>query len=297
MMESKNEKKDQEVSPEKSGVSRRKWLIDVGKAAALAGIAGKTVPLDAEVAAGIPAPGKESESLPPGLYRPSSEHLGMALQDESRFRPIPPGCQVDFIRPPSGPYQPQFFSSEECRVIYQLTALMLGEPSGSPAGTAKSYDGNIVDEVAEWVDLCTYSFSGVRDAAERLTPEQVAVAKAYNRAPLLRRVKTSDPQKTYRDGLAWLARESQRQHQRGFVELNEQQQTGILDLISDERTDKDAENDGTRFFRQLKDDIISGFYTSRIGLKELDDQSNRFHAISPGCPSSTTHQPNPTVKS
>jgi Gluconate 2-dehydrogenase subunit 3 len=291
MMENKNEKKNQEVSPEKGGVSRRKWLIDVGKAAALAGIAGKTAPLDAEVVAGIPAAGKELESLPPGLYRPSSEHLGMILQDDSRFRPIPPGCQVDFIRPRSGPYQPQFFSHDEYKVIHQLTALMLGEPAGSSAKIAKSTGGNIVDEVAEWVDLRTHSFSGVRTAAERLTPEQVVVAKAYNGAPLLRRVKTSDPQKTYRDGLAWLATESERRHQHGFVDLSEQQQTGILDLISDERADKDAESDGTRFFRQLKDDIISGFYTSRTGLKELDDQANRFHATSPGCPSSSTHRP------
>ncbi len=146
-------------NPEKSGVSRRKWLIDVGKAAALVGIAGKSVPLDAEVAAGIPTPETKPESLPPGLYRPSSEHLGMALGDDSRFHPVPPGCQVDFIRPRNGPYEPQFFSHDEYNVIHRLTALMLGEPAGSSAESAKPSDGNIVDEVAEWVDLRTYSFS------------------------------------------------------------------------------------------------------------------------------------------
>jgi len=289
-MENENEKKDQEVSPEKSGVTRREWLIDVGKAAALAGIAGKTTSLEAEAVAGAPASEEKLENLPPGLYRPSSGHLGKALQDDSRFHPIPPGCQVDFIRPRTGPYHPQFFSQDEYKVIHQLTALMLGESAGSPAESAKSPDGNIVDEVAEWVDLRTYSFSGVHDAAARMTPEQVAVSKAYNGAPLLHRVRTTDPQKTYRDGLAWLAQESNRLHQLGFVDLNEQQQTTILDLITDERADKDAENDGTRFFRQLKDDIISGFYTSRTGLKELDDQSNRFYAYSPGCPSSTAQR-------
>lgn len=292
-MGNKDEEKDQEVSPEKSGVTRRKWLIDVGKAAALAGITGKTVPLDAEGTAGFPASEKEPERLPPGLYRPSSEHLGMALQDDSRFHPVPPGCQVDFIRPRSGPYQPQFFSHDEYKVIHQLTALMLGESGGTSTATAKSADGNIVDEVAEWVDLRTYSFSGVREAAERLTPEQVALATAYNGAPLLQRVKTSDPQQTYRDGLGWLARESERRHQRGFVELNGQQQADILDHISDERADKGAENDGTRFFRQFKDDMISGFYTSKTGLKELDDKANRFYAYSPGCPSSTAQRPKP----
>ncbi len=135
--------------------------------------------------------------------------------------------------------------------------------------------------------------AGVRDAAEQMTPEQVAVSKAYNGAPLLHRVKTTDPQKIYRDGLAWMAKESERRHQGGFVHLNEQQQLAMLDLISDERADKGAEDDGTRFFRQLKGDIISGFYTSRTGLKELDDKANRFYAESPGCPSSTTHRSKP----
>lgn len=289
MMKYKNEKKNPRASPGKNGLSRRKWLIDMGKVAALAGIAGSAAPLEAGAVPAAPEDGPES--LPPGLYRPSSEHLGMALQDDSRFHPIPPGCQVDFIRPRTGPYKPQFFSRDEYRVIHRLTALMLGEPAGSPAESANSSDGNIVDEVAEWVDLRTSSFSGIREAVERMTPEQVALAKAYNGAPLLHRVKTSDPQKAYRKGLAWLAQESERRHQRGFVELNEEQQAAILDIVSDERAGKGAENDGTRFFRQLKGDIISGFYTSKTGLKELDDKAHRFYAESPGCPSSTAHRP------
>jgi hypothetical protein len=294
-MEEKNGKKITGGSAEKCGLSRRKWLIDVGKAAALAGIAGRGAPLKAEAAAGIPVPEARPETLPPGLYRPSPEHLGSALVDDSRFHPIPPGCEVDFIRPRTGPYGPQFFSRDEYKVIHRLTALMLGEPTGASGKSARTSDGSIVDEVAEWIDLKTHSFAGVREAAGRLTPEQVALARAYNGAPLLHRVKTTDPQKTYRDGLAWMGEESERRHQRGFMELDEEQQAAILDLISisDDRVGKDAENDGTRFFRQLKSDIISGFYTSRTGLKELDDKANRFYAESPGCPSSRTNPPKP----
>ena len=292
-MEEKDEKKTTGGSGEKAGLSRREWLIDLGKAAALAGIAGKSASLDAERMIGFPAPETRPETLPPGLYNPSFDHLGHALGNDMRFHPIPPGCEVDFIRPRTGPFEPQFFSGDEYKIIRRLTSLMLGEPEGLPGETADSSDGNIVDEVAEWVDLHTYSFAGVREAAGRLTPEQVALAKAYDGAPLLHRVRNTDPQKTYRAGLAWIAGESERRHGRGFVELNEEQQTAILDLISDAQSNKDTDNDGTRFFRQLKSDIISGFYTSRTGLKELDDKANHFYAESPGCPSSTTNRRKP----
>lgn len=276
-----------------AGLSRREWLIDVGKAAALAGIAGKAIPLSAEGLAGDPASETGQESLPPGLYRPSPEHLGHALGNDMRFHPIPPGCEVDFIRPSKGPFEPQFFSREEYKVVRRLTALMLGEPAESSGESVQSTDGNIVDEVGEWIDLHAYSFAGVREAAERLTSEQVALAKAYDGARLLHGLKNTDPQKTYRAGLAWMAGESNRRYGHGFVELLEEQQTAILDLISDTRTRSGADNDGTRFFQQLKHDIISGFYTSRTGLKELDDKANRFYAESPGCPSSPANRRKP----
>lgn len=278
-----------------AGLSRREWLIDLGKAAALAGIAGKSTPFDAEGLAAALASETGPETLPPGLYRPSAEHLGHALGNDMRFHPIPPGCEVDFIRARKGPFEPQFFSRDEYNVIRRLTALMLGESDGSSGESAHSTDGNIVDEVAEWIDLHTYSFGGVRAAAERLTPEQVALANAYDGAPLLHRLKTTDSQKTYRAGLAWMAAETNRRHGRGFVELSEEQQTALLDLISDARTRSGADNDGTHFFQQLKRDIISGFYTSRVGLKELDDKANRFYAESPGCPSSTATRRKSTI--
>jgi len=292
-VEDKIKKKATDGSGDKVDLSRREWLIDLGKAAALAGIAGKAAPLEAEGLARNPASEIGPQTLPPGLYRPSSEHLGHALGNDMRFHPIPPGCEVDFIRARKGPFEPQFFSRDEYKVVRRLTVLMLGEPAASSEKSANSTDGNIVDELAEWIDLHTYSFGGVRAAAERLTPEQVALANAYDGAPLLHRIKTTDPQKTYRAGLAWMAAETNRRHGRGFVELREEQQTAILDVISDSRTRSGADNDGTRFFQQLKRDIISGFYTSRVGLKELDDKANRFYAESPGCPSSTANRRKP----
>ena len=59
----------------------------------------------------------------------------------------------------------------------------------------------------------------------------------------------------------------------------------MLDGISDDPGNAGAENDGMRFFRLLKNDIISGYYTSKAGLEELGYTGNRFYAKSPGCPS------------
>jgi Gluconate 2-dehydrogenase subunit 3 len=278
------EKDEEKISgcAEKPGVSRRKWLIDIGKAAALAGIVGKAVPFEA----GAPAEKASAEvgagNLPPGLFQPSPEHMGNALVNDARFRAIPPGCPVDFVRAPSGPFEPQFFSHEEYKVIRRLSALMLGESSA--ASGDGSANGNIVDEVAEWIDLRAHSHAGVREAAERLTPEQVALAKAYDGGRHLERLKNFDPQEIYRAGLKWIAAESARRHQREFLELSEEQQAAILDTIGDERYEKGAENDGPHFFPLLKGDIISGFYTSQIGLKELDDKNHGFYPESPGCP-------------
>jgi hypothetical protein len=292
-MEDREEEKAPDGHRTRSGLSRRKWLIDIGKAAALVGIASKATPFEAEEStAGFMGPEAGSDTLPPGLYRPSSEHLGAALGDDSRFHAVPPGCEVDFIRPRKGPFKPQFFSPDEYEVIHRLSALMLGETRATPGSGVDPSVKNVVDEVAEWIDLRTYSFAGVRQAAERLTPEQVALAEAYNGARLLNRLKSADPQRTYREGLAWIGEESRRRNQQGFIELAEEHQTAILDLISDERTGATA-NSGTRFFRQIKGDIISGFYTSRDGLKEIDDKANRFYAESPGCPSSSSNQPEP----
>jgi hypothetical protein len=289
-MSKKNQEGPHREKEGKRGVSRRKWMINVGKAAALAGMSSKAGAFGGKSAM-LQAAESQTENFPPGLYRPSFDHLSHALESDARFHVIPPDCPVDYIRPHNGPFQPQFFSIDEYKVIHRLTALVLGEEPDAMERSA-SHGHTVADEVAEWIDLRTHSFAGVRAAAERLTPEQITLAEAYDGARLLRSIKVHDPQEIYHNGLAWIENESERRHQRRFLELDEKQQTAILDAISDERAGREAENAGTRFFHQLKSDIISGFYTSQTGLKELDYLGNRFYAESPGCKNSgkTQHE-------
>ncbi len=41
---------------------------------------------------------------------------------------------------------------------------------------------------------------------------------------------------------------------------------------------------GQHFFRMMREYTVTGFYTSEIGYKELDNPALKFYAESPECP-------------
>ena len=45
-----------------------------------------------------------------------------------------------------------------------------------------------------------------------------------------------------------------------------------------------GEEDGRGFFALLREFTITGFYTSEIGYKELDNPALKFYSESPECP-------------
>jgi hypothetical protein len=212
--------------------------------------------------------------LPPGVYRPSTDHLSHALMSAERFHPIPPGCPTDYVRPRTEPFEPLFFSASEFPVIRRLTALMLADTSENAA---------ISQEVAEWIDLRVSSAEGVREAASAIHPLYRDLAVAFSGAARLQELENWNPEKTCHEGLTFLAGVAQTQHSKEFLALDTEQQIALLDSVSDERADKHTQNSGTRFFDFLKAETVKGFYTSRVGLKELDFKGNAFYARSPGC--------------
>ncbi|MFL6350480.1 MAG: gluconate 2-dehydrogenase subunit 3 family protein, partial [Bryobacteraceae bacterium] len=190
----------------------------------------------------------------------------------------------DYVKPKAGPFEPRFFSPADFAVIRRLTELILGEGPGAGNNRPIS-DGppNVVEEVAEWIDLRVFSSAGTRAAATALDQSHRAVMVAYHGAPTVRDLETFDAQTVCRDGLAWLQDESRSRHKSEFLSLGDRDQLEILTLISREGTNKDAQTSGARFFELIKAEVIRGFYTSQAGLKELNFQGNRFYARSPGC--------------
>ncbi len=189
--------------------------------------------------------------LPPGLYVPSTDHLGHALMNRGELQPG----------------NPLFFSPPQFAIVRRIAELILGEEPNAAVG----------EEVAAWIDLRVFSSAALREAALHLDPLYRALALAYYGSTSVHELESFDPQKTCSEGLVWLAEKGD------FLSLDTNQQITLLDSISDTRRDKQIENPGTRLFAFMKSETIRGFYTSKAGLKELDYKGNGFYAVSPGC--------------
>jgi len=258
-----------ESSDQKSpDLSRREWLLRLGGTAVLMGFQGAP---GAGQAGSVPG---GTDQLPPGLYEPSQDHMTHALTSDDRYHPIPAGSETDFLRPPAGPFQPQFFSSAEYPVVKRLVALVLGESEGSSeAGATNS-------EVSEWIDLEVFNSAAVREAALKLSPQHRALAVAYHGEQAVEALETHEPQKIWREGLDWISAESSHRWGKAFLDAPEASQGEILKSLVGREEAADA---GARLFVLLKNQVAHGFYTSQRGLKELDYKGNAFYAECPGC--------------
>jgi Gluconate 2-dehydrogenase subunit 3 len=128
------------------------------------------------------------------------------------------------------------------------------------------------------------SAPAVRQLAQSLPPDQRAVAVAYfGSEDPVRELETFEPERICRQGFAWLDEELRRRFAKDFLDAEAAAQLEIVQAISDARDDKSATNAGTRLFAFLKAEAIRGFYTSRIGLNELDYKGNSFYGQPPGC--------------
>jgi Gluconate 2-dehydrogenase subunit 3 len=98
--------------------------------------------------------------------------------------------------------------------------------------------------------------------------------------------KDTEPEgrKRMRDGLAWLDSESQRRSGRSFVEISGRQQAALLDEIAWPARAKPDMQPGVVFFNSFRDLTASGFWSSEIGVKDLQYQGNAVVGEWRGCP-------------
>lgn len=97
----------------------------------------------------------------------------------------------------------------------------------------------------------------------------------------------SDPniQVRFRDGLRWLETHSLRLHSRTFLELTREEQNDILRHLSYREQFRPREEEGRAFFSLIREYTVMGFYTSRIGMEELDSPHlQSMYTEPPECP-------------
>ena len=97
-------------------------------------------------------------------------------------------------------------------------------------------------------------------------------------------VEWPEHQTPVRGGLAWLDRESTRRHSKPFRDVDPNQQTAILDDIAFPARAKPDLAPGVQFFNRFRDLVLSGFYSSKEGVKDLGYIGNTFVTEWKGCP-------------
>jgi hypothetical protein len=91
-------------------------------------------------------------------------------------------------------------------------------------------------------------------------------------------------QTAMRGGLAWLDRECVSRYDKMFVDCTSADRTKVLDEIAWPQKASAGLSHGVAFFNAFRDLTASGFWTSRMGIKDLDYQGNVFVPEWKGCP-------------
>ncbi len=207
----------------------RRWVLRVGGGVLLTGFRG--------------VEGAE-QSLPPGLYLPSLNHV------MHRMHAAP-------ARPLAG-YQPRFFTTGEFSTLVRLIGAMLGDVENAP---------ELTSDIGKWIDLVVSESPGVREAVLAFPPGLRLMTVRLRDPEYVRNLETSDPQRLCREGLRALSVRAAKDP------------AGALQAAS-AAAPADASR---RFFDYLKRRVIEGYYTSPQGLRELDYKGNSFYSELPAC--------------
>ena len=87
-----------------------------------------------------------------------------------------------------------------------------------------------------------------------------------------------------RGGLRWLDDACEERFGAAFADCTESQRAEVLDAIAWPDRAAPEMSQGVAFFNRFRDLVASGFYTSRIGIEDLDYRGNTYVTEWTGCP-------------
>ncbi len=147
-------------------------------------------------------------------------------------------------QPPHQPYKPLYFSQPQYQTIEILTDLII--PADETPGAKEA-------GVSEFIDF------------------MAAHGEVEIQQPML-------------DGLAWLGAAAKKTHGAAFAHLSLEQQTVLLKTVAYRGRGVPADAEGRAFFQLVRRYTTMGYYTSRIGLQELDFPGLKLYTQSTACP-------------
>jgi hypothetical protein len=143
-----------------------------------------------------------------------------------------------------GAYTPKTFTAPQYRTLERLTDLIIPVENGAP--------GALASGAAAWIDM----ISSENDELKA----------------------------SYAKGFAWLDGAMVAMKGRGaadFVSASPAQQTELLDLIAYRRNASPELSPGIEFFTLVRRMTVDAFYTSEVGIKDIDYRGNSAMASYP----------------
>lgn len=147
-------------------------------------------------------------------------------------------------RESGSPYTPVFFTAHEYQTVVVLVDLVI--PRDDRSGSATDAG------VPEFIDYIVW------DQKAMQTPT--------------------------RGGLAWLDNESRERFGHPFIESTDEQRRAVLDEIAWPKKARPEMSQGVAFFNDFRDLTASGFFSSRMGVTDLQYLGNTVVAEWKGCP-------------
>jgi gluconate 2-dehydrogenase gamma chain len=134
----------------------------------------------------------------------------------------------------SGAYRPKTFTEAEFRTLEGLTDLIIPVENGKPGAVAAG--------CAAWIDM----ISSENDQLKKI----------------------------YKDGFGWIDGAMKTRGAASFVSATPEQQTALLDVIAYQRNQSPEVAAGITFFSWVRRMTVDAFYTSEIGIKDIDYRGN-----------------------
>ncbi len=151
-----------------------------------------------------------------------------------------------------GPYKPSFFNPHEWATVRLLADAVI-PADGRSKGAAEA-------GVPEFIDFVLTD--PLSDPKER-----------------------EALQTQVRGGLVWLDRECAGRFGKAFVDGTEDERNAVLDQVAwPEKAAAAGLEAGAAFFTTFRELVASGFWTSRIGIEDLQYRGNTYVAEWTGCP-------------